>query len=132
MTPVTHDSPDWQRLIERVGALEREQGAMNADLSHLVQQQKENHKDNQESIAKLELFIVGDEETPGLKTLMYTLNNNMSFIKWIGVTMVGFVLSCAVALFLMWAQGHHITSNDPPAIRSMNQPQDAAIPPLRR
>jgi ribosomal protein L29 len=89
MTPVTHDSADWRDLNRKVDELSKGQAQMQTQIESLERQQDAQHRENKEEIASMKTILLGDGDTPGLKTLMYAINSNLNLLKWLIGILIG-------------------------------------------
>lgn len=87
--PITHESPDWRQLNRKVDELSHGQAEMQSKIQSLERQQAEQHRENKEEIASMKTILLGDADTPGLKTLMYAINSNLNLLKWLIGILIG-------------------------------------------
>jgi hypothetical protein len=108
----TTDIGEWRELVDSVSGLERDYAVMQAQITTMKYEQDDQKR-----------LLVGDENSPGLKTLMYSMDSNLRLIKWlIGVLIAGLTLYFGIRE----AEHHSMAQqiND-------QQVSDAAIPHVR-
>ena len=82
MSTTSINVEEWKQLADDVAVISTNQAVMQAEITTMKRQHDEHHK-----------LLVGDETSPGLKTLMYSMNSNLRLIKWlIGVLIAGLTL----------------------------------------
>ncbi len=77
MTTVNISSDDWRDLKNEIAELTKDNTATKLEVSRL-----------KTDLQDMSLILVGDEKTPGLKTVMYSINSNLRLIKWLIITLL--------------------------------------------
>lgn len=115
MTPILHDSDEWRELMRDVTQLKVGQTAM--------QHQMNEQADKVEHLSRI---LIGDENNPGLKTLMYSMNSNLRLIKWLIAALIAGLTAYYASRDV---HGLGQAQYQPPAYSLFHSPQSAGNSP---